>query len=248
MRWAGREQCPPDFSRRGAPMPTRIMVVEDEEDIAALMKHHLQSEGYRVEVCEDGIRALDAVRREPPDLMLLDVMLPGVDGKEVCRAIRRDHDFPIIMVSARTSEVDKVIGLEVGADDYIAKPFGILELVARVRSALRRASSDIRSRDAVLRGGGIALDKARHQVKVNDRVVGLRPKEFALLEILLANKGRVLDRGTLLDRVWGEDEYIDQGTIDVHIRRLREKIEESPDKPRYVLTVRGIGYKFGVEE
>ena len=229
-------------------MPARIIVVEDEEDIAALMAHNLRSEGYQVEVCEDGIKALDAVRREAPDLMLLDVMLPGVDGKEVCRAVRREHDFPIIMVSARTSEVDKVIGLEVGADDYIAKPFGVLELVARVRSALRRASGDQRNKDAVLKGGDIVLDKARHQVKVGGKDVELRPKEFALLEILLANKGRVLDRDTLLDRVWGEDEYIDQGTIDVHIRRLREKIEPIPYKPRYVLTVRGVGYKFGMED
>jgi len=229
-------------------MSARIIVVEDEEDIAALIKHCLQSEGYQVEVCEDGIQALDAVRRKAPDLMLLDVMLPGVDGKEVCRVIRREHDFPVIMVSARTGEIDKVIGLEVGADDYIPKPFGTLELVARVRSALRRSSSNLRSRDAVLRAGDIALDKARHSVTVSDRPVDLRPKEFALLEVLLTNKGRVLDRETLLERVWGEDEYIDPGTIDVHVRRLRQKIEDSPDKPRYVITVRGIGYKFGVED
>lgn len=229
-------------------MPTRIIVVEDEEDIATLIRHNLESEGYRVEVCEDGVQALDAVRREVPDLMLLDVMLPRVDGKEVCRAIRREHDFPIIMVSARSSEVDKVIGLEVGADDYVAKPFGILELVARVRSALRRSSGESRGKSEVLRGGDVTLDKARHVVRVKENEVDLRPKEFALLEILMANKGRVLDRDTLLERVWGEDEYIDHGTIDVHIRRLREKIEASPEKPRFVLTVRGVGYKFGVED
>lgn len=228
-------------------MSARIIVVEDEEDIAALMQHNLELEGYRVEICEDGVQALEAVRRETPDLMLLDVMLPRVDGKEVCRAIRRDHDFPIIMVSARTTEVDKVVGLEMGADDYITKPFGILELVARVRSALRRATGESRDKDAVLRGGDIVVDKARHEVRVNDRLVELRPKEFSLLEILMSNKGRVLDRDTLLNRVWGEDEYIDQGTIDVHIRRLREKIEELPEKPKYIVTVRGIGYKFAVE-
>lgn len=230
-------------------MSTRILVVEDEEDIAALVRHNLEKEGFDVEVCEDGIEALAAVRREVPDLMLLDVMLPGVDGREVCRAVRRDHDFPIIMVSARSSEVDKVIGLEVGADDYIAKPFGILELIARVRSSLRRASGKSRSgKDGVLKGGDITLDKARHLVKIKESEITLRPKEFALLEILMANKGRVLDRDTLLDRVWGEDEYIDHGTIDVHVRRLREKIEESPDRPKYVVTVRGIGYKFGVDD
>lgn len=229
-------------------MAARIIVVEDEEDIAELIKHNLQLEGYSVAVFEDGIKALDAVRREPPDLMLLDVMLPGMDGKEVCRAIRRDYEFPIIMVSARTSEVDRVVGLEVGADDYITKPFSVLELVARVRSALRRASHDFSSKDAVLKGGDIVLDKAKHQVTVKGREVELRPKEFALLEILLANKGRVLDRDTILERIWGESEYIDRGTVDVHIRRLREKIEDEPDRPQYVRTVRGVGYKFAVED
>lgn len=225
-------------------MSARILIVEDEPDIATLIRYHLEAEGYSVEVCEDGIAALDAVRRDPPDLMLLDVMLPGLDGKEVCRIARREHDFPIIMVSAKSSEVDRVIGLEVGADDYVSKPFGVMELVARVRSALRRASGESKAREPVLRGGEIILDRSRHTCKVRDYQVELRPKEFALLEILLANKGRVLDRDTLLDRVWGEDEYIDHGTIDVHIRRLREKIEDSPGEPRYVLTVRGIGYKF----
>jgi two-component system alkaline phosphatase synthesis response regulator PhoP len=228
-------------------MSARVIVVEDEEDIALLLRHNLEAEGYRVEICEDGVQALDAVRREAPDLMLLDVMLPIVDGKEVCRTIRRDYDFPIIMVSARSGEVDKVIGLEVGADDYIAKPFSIIELVARVRSALRRSSGETRRKDEVLRGGDIVLDRARHEVKVSEKPIDLRPKEFALLEILLAGKGRVLDRDSLLEKVWGEDEYIDHGTIDVHVRRLREKIERDPANPRYVITVRGVGYKFGIE-
>ena len=228
-------------------MPARIIVVEDEESIAMLIRHNLEAEGYRVDVYEDGFQALDAIKHEPPDLMLLDVMLPGVDGKEVCRVVRRMHDFPIIMVSARTSETDKVVGLEVGADDYVAKPFGVPELMARVRAALRRTQSGSMSMETVLRGGDIVLDKDRHTVKVNDRDVSLRPKEFSLLEVLMANRGRVLNRETLLERVWGEDEYIDHGTVDVHIRRLREKIEQSPDKPRYVVTVRGIGYKFGVD-
>jgi len=229
-------------------LSAKIILVEDEEDAAALIRHTLESQGYQVETYEDGFSALDAVRREPPDLLLLDVMLPGIDGKDVCRAIRRDYDFPIIMVSARTSEVDKVIGLEVGADDYITKPFGVLELVARVRSALRRASGETRGKDAVLRGGDVTLDRARHTAKVGDRELSLRPKEFALLETLLAHKGRVLTRDTLLGRIWGEDEYIDHGTIDVHIRRLREKLEQEPDRPRYILTVRGVGYKFGIED
>jgi len=228
-------------------MSARIVVVEDEDSIALLLKHNLEMEGYQVEVCEDGLAALDSVRRETPDLLLLDVMLPKVDGKEVCRAIRRDYDFPIIMVSARTSDLDKVVGLEVGADDYIAKPFSMIELIARVRSNLRRASGHTRGQDDVLRGGDITLDRARHQVKVGDRIVELRPKEFTLLEVLMSGGGRVLDRDTLLERVWGEDEYIDQGTVDVHVHRLREKVEDDPTAPRYVLTVRGVGYKFGVE-
>lgn len=229
-------------------MPARIIVVEDEEDIATLIRHNLETEGYTVEVCEDGVEALKSVRRETPDLMLLDVMLPKMDGKEVCRTIRRDYDFPIIMVSARTTEVDKVIGLEMGADDYIEKPFGVLELIARVRSALRRASGESRSKDGIIKGGDVSLDKSRHEVKIKGRIVELRPKEFSLLEILMANKGRVLDRDTLLERVWGEDEYIDHGTIDVHIRRLREQIEDFPNKPKYVVTVRGVGYKFAAEQ
>ncbi len=228
-------------------MPARIIVVEDEEDVAALIRHSLEPEGYEIEVCEDGAAALDAVRRKAPDLMLLDVMLPTVDGKDVCRILRREYDFPIIMVSARATEVDRVIGLEVGADDYITKPFGVLELVARVRSALRRASSQAKCRQEVLESGDIRLDRARHEVTVRGRVVELRPKEFALLEALMANSGRVLDRSTLLDRIWGETEYIDHGTVDVHIRRLREKIESSPDRPEYVVTVRGVGYKFAAK-
>ena len=228
-------------------MSVRIMVVEDEEDIATLLRHGLEHEGYRVDIYEDGLEALDAVRREAPDLMLLDIMIPTVDGKEVCRAIRRDYDFPIIMVSARASEVDKVIGLEMGADDYITKPFGMLELVARVRSALRRATSEARGMDAILKAGDITLDKERHTVKIGEKAIDLRPKEFALLATLMENKGRVMDRNRLLGKVWGEDVYIDYGTVDVHIRRLREKIEVSPDHPQYVITVRGIGYKFGIE-
>jgi two-component system, OmpR family, alkaline phosphatase synthesis response regulator PhoP len=223
----------------------RILIVEDEEDISTLMKHHLEAEGYRVDVLEDGVSAIQAVRSNPPDLMLLDIMLPGVDGKEVCRAIRRDYAFPIIMVSAKSTEFDKVIGLEVGADDYLTKPFGMLELVARVRSALRRVSRDTGAEKQLLTGGDITLDLAKHEVRVGDKLVELRPKEFALLHTLMANKGRVLDRDTILDRAWGEDEYIDLGTIDVHIRRLRKSVELDPDKPRYILTVRGYGYKCG---
>ncbi len=229
-------------------MSARIAVVEDDTDIAKLMQHTLESHGYRVSLYEDGLVALEGIRKNPPDLILLDIMLPGLDGKDICRLLRRELDIPIIMVSARTSEVDKVIGLEVGADDYITKPFGMLELVARVRSALRRASGETKIKEDVLRGGNVTLDRARHTVFVGNRQVELRPKEFALLEVLLANRGKVLSREFLLQHVWGETEYIDYGTVDVHIRRLREKIERDPNNPKCVVTVRGFGYKFAPED
>lgn len=224
-------------------MAEKIMVVEDEEDIRLLLKHILEGEGYKVITCEDGMEALTSVHQEPPDLMLLDIMLPKVDGKEVCRVIRKDHTFPIIMLSAKSDELDKVIGLEVGADDYISKPFGNLELTARIRTALRRVKSDVQPNGEILRCGDLVMDKARHQVKVKDQIVDLRPREYSLLEVLLANKGRVMSRDTLLNKVWGDDEYIGQGTVDVHIRRLRINLEQEPDRPKYVMTVRGVGYK-----
>lgn len=228
-------------------MSYRILVVEDEEDISSLIKHALTAENYKVEVSEDGLAALDAVRRDPPDLMLLDIMLPKMDGKEVCRIVRRDYSFPIIMVSAKSDEMDKVIGLEIGADDYIAKPFSLLELTARIRSALRRANTGSQNRYEILRAGELVMDKVKHEVRVKDRIVDLRPREYALLEVLMANKGRVMDRNTLLESIWKEDDYIDSGTVDVHIRRLRTNLEDFPDRPKYVLTVRGVGYKVADE-
>lgn len=224
-------------------MHERIMVVEDEEDIQVLLKYILESEGYKVTVCSDGMEALSSVHQEPPDLMLLDIMLPKVDGKEVCRIVRREHDFPIIMLSAKSDELDKVIGLEVGADDYMAKPFGKLELTARIRAALRRSNPETSVDRDILKCGDLVMDRARHTVKINDQLIDLRPKEFALLEVLLANKGRVLDRDTLLERIWGDEDYVDPGTVDVNIRRLRMRLEEQPDRPKYVTTVRGIGYR-----
>lgn len=221
----------------------RILVVEDEPSLVETIAYNLREEGYKVVTAMDGIAALDVMKTEAPDLILLDVMLPGVDGLEVCRLIRKESDVPIIMLTAKAREIDKVVGLEVGADDYITKPFGMMELIARVRAALRRSRRESQSTEA-FSAHGIQLDTSKRVVKVDDQPVDLRPKEFELLHILIANRGRVMERSTLLDRIWGEDEYIDAGTVDVHIRRLREKVEADPSKPMRILTVRGVGYKF----
>ncbi|MBI2843726.1 MAG: response regulator transcription factor [Armatimonadetes bacterium] len=221
----------------------RILIVEDEAPLMQAVSYNLEQEGYQVVQANDGLSGLDAARREKPDLILLDIMLPSVDGIEVCRLLRKETDVPIIMLTARSREIDKVVGLEVGADDYVTKPFGMLELLARVRAALRRARTEVK-KDEVLRAGELEMDVARHQVTVSGKEAVLRPKEFYLLHTLLANRGRVLERSDLLERIWGEDEYIDAGTLDVHVRRLREKIEPDPGRPKYIVTVRGIGYKF----
>lgn len=221
----------------------KVLIVEDEAPLAETIAYNLREEGYKVCAVGDGIAALDAFRQEKPDLVLLDIMLPGIDGLEVCRLFRKESEVPILMLTAKSREIDKVVGLEVGADDYITKPFSMLELIARVRAALRRSRQETKAPD-VLSAHGIELDIARHSVKVNSMEVVLRPKEFELLRVLLANRGRVMERSDLLDRIWGEDEYIDAGTVDVHVRRLRQKIEDDPSKPTRILTVRGAGYKF----
>jgi two-component system response regulator RegX3 len=222
---------------------SRILIVEDEEPLAQTIAYNLREEGYKVTMATDGIAALDSFKQEKPDLVLLDLMLPGLDGLEVCRLIRKESDVPILMLTAKSREVDKVVGLEVGADDYIAKPFGMLELIARVRAALRRSRLETKAQE-VLSAHGVELDGAKHSVRVEGREVALRPREFDLLHALLSNRGRVMQRSVLLDRVWGEDEYIDADTVDVHIRRLREKVEDDPSRPKRILTVRGVGYKF----
>jgi DNA-binding response OmpR family regulator len=222
---------------------SKILIVEDETPLLQTVSYNLEQEGYQVIQAQDGLAGLDAARAERPDLVLLDIMLPGIDGVEVCRLLRKEMDIPIIMLTAKAREIDKVVGLEVGADDYVTKPFGMLELLARIRAALRRARTDAK-KDEVLRSGDIEMDPGSHTVRVAGNEVELRPKEFDLLHALISNRGRVLERSQLLERVWGEDEYIDAGTLDVHIRRLREKIEADPSSPRHVITVRGIGYKF----
>ncbi len=221
----------------------KILIVEDETPLAEALAHNLREENHEVVIASDGIAGLEAVRNERPDLIILDLMLPKMDGIEVCRLIRRDFDTPIIMLTAKSREVDKVVGLEIGADDYVTKPFGMLEMIARVRAALRRLTPR-QEREEILRADDLEMDVSRHIVKIQGREVELRPREFELLRVLLANRGRVMDRSTLLKRVCGEDEYIDQGTLDVHVRRLREKIETDPSHPTRVITVRGFGYKY----
>lgn len=224
-----------------------VMVVEDEEAFIDALVVGLQREGFGVEVARDGAEALSNFERVNPDIVLLDVMLPKVSGTDVCREIRKKSQVPIIMVSAKGTELDTVVGLEVGADDYIVKPYRIRELVARVRAALRR--SGVSDDMAVDSGSGvtvgdISIDPDQHIVMVRGVLTKLPLKEFELLYVLMANAGRVMTRDTLIDRVWGSDYYGDTKTLDVHIKRLRSKVEVDPGNPVAILTIRGLGYKF----
>jgi two-component system response regulator RegX3 len=224
---------------------TTILVVEDEESFVEALTVGLRREGFRVRVARDGVEALELFDSVRPDLVLLDVMLPRISGVDVCREIRTRSRVPIIMVSAKTSEIDTVVGLEVGADDYVSKPYRLRELVARMRAALRRAPGPEASRpEGAIEVGDVRLDPERHEVFVRDRPVTLPLKEFELLEVLLDNAGRVLTRDVLIDRVWGADYVGDTKTLDVHVKRLRAKIELDPSKPRSIVTIRGLGYKF----
>ena len=225
--------------------PARLLLVEDEESLAESVRYHLEREGYLVEVAPDGRKGIEAFRVTAPDLVLLDVMLPEVSGLDVCRTIREESTLPIIMLTARDAEADKVAGLELGADDYVTKPFSMRELVSRVRAALRRAGMQAPGpSDDRLHGGPVQMDVPRHEVSVRGEPVGLPPKEFELLETLLRRKGRLLTREFLIDEVWGPSYFGDTKTLDVHVKRLRAKIEEDPHRPVHLVTVRGLGYKF----
>ena len=228
------------------PDGTRILVVEDEESLADSVRYNLEREGYAVSVATDGRRALERFRTEPPSLVILDLMLPEVSGLDVCRTIRTASDVPIIMVTAKDSEADKVTGLELGADDYVTKPFSMRELVSRVRANLRRTRPHAIPSpvDEVLEGGPVRMDVARHEVAVRGDSVSLPPKEFELLEAFLRRKGRLLTRDFLIEEVWGPDYFGDTRTLDVHVKRLRRKLEDDPHEPEHLLTVRGLGYKF----
>ncbi|MFC7789059.1 winged helix-turn-helix domain-containing protein [Microbacterium sp. MAHUQ-60] len=224
---------------------TRILLVEDEPDLADPLAYLLRREGFEVEISEDGPGALTAFRERGADIILLDLMLPGMPGTEVCRQVRQSSAVPIIMLTAKDSEVDIVVGLELGADDYVTKPYSSRELLARMRAVLRRASqaeTDIDER--VLEGGRVALDIDRHTVSVDGAEINMPLKEFELLEVLMRNAGRVLTRGQLIDRVWGSDYFGDTKTLDVHIKRIRSRIEKNPGDPVMLVTVRGLGYRF----
>ena len=224
-----------------------VLLVEDEHSFVEALTVGLKREGFRVQVARDGAEALDLFDAVRPDLVLLDVMLPKVSGIDVCRELRRRSQVPIIMVTAKGSEIDTVVGLEVGADDYVTKPYRLRELVARMRAVLRRRSTDVAtatSSGEALEVGDVRLDPERHEVEVRGLPVRLPLKEFELLEILLANAGRVLPRETLIDRVWGADYVGDTKTLDVHIKRLRTKVEDDPSTPSRIVTIRGLGYKY----
>jgi two-component system response regulator RegX3 len=223
---------------------TRLLVVEDEESFSDALSYMLRKEGFEVAVAPTGTDALDEFDRSGADLVLLDLMLPGLSGTEVCRQLRTRSSVPVIMLTAKDSEVDKVVGLELGADDYVTKPFSSRELLARIRAVLRRGTDPAEVAPAVLEAGPVRMDVERHVVTVAGQPVRLPLKEFELLELLLRNAGRVLTRGQLIDRIWGADYVGDTKTLDVHVKRLRAKIEPDPARPIHLLTVRGLGYKF----
>ena len=223
----------------------KLLLVEDERSIAEALAVSLEAEGFQVVWVKDGDEAIGTWERVRPDLVLLDLMLPGTSGTEICRRLRSRSDVPIIMVTARDAEVDRVVGLELGADDYITKPFSSRELVARIRAVLRRTTSGGTVEvDAPAEAAGVRVDRLRHEVQVDGQPAELPPKEFDLLAVLVENAGRVLTRNQLIDDVWGADYVGDTKTLDVHIRRLRTRIERDPREPQRIQTVRGVGYKF----
>jgi two-component system OmpR family response regulator len=229
----------------------KVLIVEDDRTLLDVLKYNLTKEGHDVVTASDGVEALDVARNKKPDLIVLDVMLPKLDGFEVCRILRRETTTPILMLTAKASETDKVVGLELGADDYMTKPFSMREFLARIKAMLRRSemmkmveSSAKETTPSIIKVGGLEIDFARHKVSQSGTTIDLSPKEFDLLAFLLKNREQVFSRDQLLEKVWGYDYAGDTRTVDVHIRWLRQKIEVDPANPRHLLTVRGIGYKF----
>ena len=223
---------------------TRVLVVEDEPNLREPLVYLLEKEGYEVLEAENGNAAIESFRKDSPELILLDLMLPGISGNEVCRIIRQESQVPIIMITAKDTEIDKVVGLEIGADDYVTKPYSTRELLARMKAVLRRGAELPVSESGLLRAGPVVMDLDRHTVSVNGEPIQMPLKEFELLELLIENVNRVLTRGQIIDRVWGSNYFGDTKTLDVHVKRVRSKIEEDPSRPRHLITVRGLGYKF----
>jgi two-component system response regulator RegX3 len=225
---------------------TRVLVVEDEQSLRDPLVYLLQKEGYDVLEAADGLQALELFKSGNPELILLDLMLPGLSGNEVCRQIRQTSNVPVIMLTAKDSEIDKVVGLEIGADDYVTKPYSSRELLARMKAVLRRNGEPEAVKDGILEAGPVRMDVDQHQVFVNGYKISMPLKEFELLELLLENRNRVLTRGQIIDRVWGSNYFGDTKTLDVHVKRIRSKIEDDPARPVHLVTVRGLGYKFEV--
>jgi len=232
----------------GGRRPLKILIVDDEKDIVDLVAYNLEKEGYETLKALDGEKALQLVRTKTPDLVVLDLMLPGIQGLEVCKRIRKVPEtaaIPIIMLTAKGEEIDKVLGLEIGADDYITKPFSVKELLARVKAVLRRSEArGAADQEEVFEFRGLRIDFKSYEVKVDGRTISLSPTEFRLLKFLSRNPGRVYSREQILDRVWGDDAFVEPRTVDVHVRRLRAQIEKDLNSPNYIVTVRGAGYKF----
>lgn len=229
-------------------MSNTVLVVEDEPNILAPLKYALEKEGYDTLIATDGESGLNIAESRNPDLVILDVMLPYLDGFEVCRILRRRSNVPILMLTARVDEVDRVVGLELGADDYVTKPFSMRELLARVRNMLRRSSHPAPDNHAeaseVIRSGNLMIDLASHSITLGEEPLAMKPREFSLLALLAANRGRAFTRDQILERLWGHDYIGDSRTVDVHIRWLREKIEPEPSQPQRIVTIRGVGYRF----
>lgn len=236
-------------------MSEKILVVDDEISLQETLAYNLKKQGYDVKTIGDGADAIELAREWSPELIILDVMLPGLDGFEICRILRQEMTTPILMLTARDDEIDRVVGLEVGADDYLAKPFSMRELIARVKALLRRVrlireeaaineGEDGKPKAEVLEFDNLILDMVRHEIKIDDRVVAFKPKEYELLTFFAQHQGQVLSREMILERVWGWDFIGDSRTVDVHVRWLREKIEQNPANPRRIITVRGAGYRF----
>ena len=225
-----------------------VLVIEDEENLLKAIKYNLEKDGYKVQSAMDGEQGLELARQMEPSFIILDIMLPKMDGIEVCRILRRESNVPILMLTAKSEEIDRVVGLELGADDYVTKPFSMRELMARIKAILRRyslsANDKAKESGKVLKAGKLEVNISKHVVTLDGKLLELKPREFDLLALLVENAGRALTRDQILENIWGQDYYGDTRTVDVHIRWLREKIEGDPGSPKQIITIRGVGYRF----